>query len=184
MFKRLMRTWLSLAVSLAIALCAAAMPAAAEFDTDRWISFLLICNEGMNNNKGNAGNTLMVISMEPATGEIRLMELTWDTFIDYEGYDVPQKLDMPYRNNGPEETMRVLNANFGLGLELYISLNYLNFASLVDTYGGVVVNVTRPERNALNQLVSAKKEQLLNQEGVGLLTQTVVEMLAEEYYLP
>ena len=69
-----------------------------------WVDFFLICNEGMKNDGGNAGNTLMIVSMSPSTGMIKLMPFTWDTFIRYRGYDVPQKIDMPFRNNGPEET--------------------------------------------------------------------------------
>ena len=154
----------------------------AEAQSD-WITFLLICNEGMNNDKGNAGNTLMVVSMNPGEGKIRLMMFTWDTFVDYEGYDVPQKLDMPYRNNGPEEAMKVFNANFGLDIQHYLSLNYLNLAGLIDEYGGVNVDITRAERNALNGMVASKKIRLQQEVATGSLSQFVVDMLAKEYYL-
>ncbi len=152
-------------------------------DLPDWVTFLLICNEGMNNDKGNAGNTLMVVSMNPHRGKIRLMMFSWDTFIDYEGYDVPQKLDMPYRNNGAEEAMKILNQNFGLDIRYYMSLNYLNLASLINEYGGITVDITRAERNALNGMVASKKTQLQREAGKGLLSQAVIEMLAEEYYL-
>ena len=148
-----------------------------------WVNFLLLCNEGMNNSGGNAGNTMMVVAMNPSTGKIRLMMFTWDTFIDYEGYDLPQRIDMPYRNNGPEETMKVFNDNFGLDIKLFMSLNYLNLASLIDNYGGVTVDISRAERNALNSMVASKKENIQAQADMGLLSQMVVEMLAQDYYL-
>ena len=148
-----------------------------------WVDFLLICNEGMNNDKGNAGNTLMVVSMNPVEGKIRLLMFTWDTFVDYKGYDVPQKLDMPYRNNGPEEAMKVFNDNFGTNIEYYMSLNYLNLAELIDDYGGVNVDISRAERNALNGMVASKKNQLLAKVGAGLLTQALIDSLANDYYL-
>ena len=151
-------------------------------DSD-WVTFLLICNEGMNNEKGNAGNTLMVAGMNPVKGQIRLMMFTWDTFVDMEGYEVPQKLDMPYRNNGPEEAMKVFNANFGLNINHYLSLNYLNMASLIDEYGGISVEITRAERNALNGMVGSKKIRLQEEVAAGQLSQTVIDMLAQEYYL-
>ena len=166
-------------------LCFMPMIAAAEnsIETQGWVDFLLICNEGMNNDKGNAGNTLMIVSMNPEKGKIRLLMFTWDTFIDYEGYDVPQRLDMPYRNNGPEEAMKVFNANFGMNIEYYMSLNYLNLAEMIDDFGGIEVDVSRAERNALNGMVASKKNQLLAMVGTGLLTQAIVDMLAQEYYL-
>ena len=152
-------------------------------EDSNWVSFLLICNEGMNNDKGNAGNTLMVAAMEPVQGKIHLMMFVWDTFINYEGYDVPQKLDMPYRNNGPEEAVKVFNDNFGLNINHYLSLNYLNLASLIDEYGGVNVDVTRAERNALNGMVGSKKIRLQEEVASGELSQTVIDLLAQEYYL-
>ncbi len=173
-------------MALLLAVCLLPVMALAEessLEDNDWINFLLICNEGMNNDKGNAGNTLMVVAMNQATGQIHLMPFTWDTFVDYEGYDVPQKLDMPYRNNGPEEAMKVFNDNFDVGIERYMSLNYLNLASLIDAYNGVTVDISRAERNALNGMVGSKKNQLQAQVGTGLLSQAVVDMLAQQYYL-
>ncbi len=174
-------------IALLLILCLLPILATAETaetvaDSD-WVTFLLICNEGMNNDKGNAGNTLMVAGMNPTKGQIRLMMFTWDTFIDYEGYDVPQKLDMPYRNNGPEEAMKVFNYNFGLNINHYLSLNYLNMASLIDEYGGITTDVTPAERDALNGMVGSKKIRLQEEVAAGQLSQTVIDMLAQEYYL-
>ncbi len=152
-------------------------------DERGWVDFILVCNEGMNNSGGNAGNTMMVVSMNPETGKIRLLMMEWDTFIDYPGYDLPQKIDMPYRNNGPEETVKVFNANFGMNIELFMSLNYLNLASMIDEYGGVTVDVSMAERNALNAMVASKKEAILSQVDLGLLSQMFVDNLAEENYL-
>ena len=154
----------------------------AEAEED-WVTFLLVCNEGMKNDGGNVGNTMMVVSLKPTDGRIKLMMLTWDTFINYAGYDLPQLIDQPYRNNGPEETMKVFNDNFGTDIDNYMSLNYLNLASLIDEYGGVDLNISRAERNALNSMVASKKETLQAQADSGLLNQLVVEMLAQEYYL-
>lgn len=182
---RTMKTLIPRLLALVLSLCLLPVFALAEdtgSDSD-WVNFLLICNEGMNNDKGNAGNTMMLVAMNPEIGKIRLIMFTWDTFIDYEGYDVPQKLDMPYRNNGPEECMKVFNANFGTNIEYYMSLNYLNLANLIDEYGGVNVDISRAERNALNGMVASKKASLQAQVGSGFLSQAIVEMLAQEYYL-
>ncbi len=154
-----------------------------ETDERGWVDFALVCNEGMNNAGGDVGNTLMIVSLNPQTGMIRLMPFTWDTFVQYRGYDVLQRLDVPYRNNGPEETMKVFNDNFNMDIKLYMSLNYLNLASLIDAYGGVNVDVSRAERNALNGMVASKKETIQAQADSGLLSQIVLEELADTYYL-
>ena len=172
-------------LALAAALCLL-LPAASfaeDTEKDEWLNFLLLCNEGMNNDKGNAGNTVMVVAMNPGDGRIRLLGFTWDTFIEYEGYDVPQRLDMPFRNGGVEEVVNVFDANFNMDIHLFMSLNYLNLASMIDEYGGVNVDITRAERNALNGMVASKKIRLQDEVKGGLLTQAVIDMLASDYYL-
>ena len=180
----LKKSFIALLLTFVLALCPFMGSASAEqSEGGEWINFLLICNEGMNNSQGNAGNTLMVVAMQPETGKIKLLMFTWDTFVDYEGYDVPQKLDMPYRNNGPEEAMKVFNDNFGTDITLFMSLNYLNLASLIDNYGGVDVDISRAERNALNGMVGSKTNQLQAQAENGTMSQQTLDMLSKEYYL-
>ena len=148
-----------------------------------WITFFLICNEGMSDRGGNSGNTMMVLSMNRNTGVIRIVPFAWDTFMEFEGYDAPQRIDQAYRNDGPEETVKVFNENMGTDIQLFMSLNFLNLATLINDYGGVTVDVTRAERNALNNMVSSKKEDILNSEDASLLSEIAAEMLADEYYL-
>lgn len=163
--------------------CGASAETIPEANGRGWVDFILVCNEGMSNTGGNVGNTMMVVSMNPQTGKIRLLMFTWDTFIRYRGYDVPQKLDMPYRNNGPEETMKVFNDNFNMDINLFMSLNYLNLASLIDAYGGVDIEISRAERNSLNEMVASKVETIQQQAGSGMLSQILLEGLTDEYYL-
>ena len=180
-YRKLLAAVLSLTIAFSLPLTAGAREASSD-DAD-WVNFFLMCNEGMSNSGGNSGNTMMVIAMNQKTGTIRMMMPTWDTFVNYEGYDYPQRLDMAYRNRGPEESMKVFTENFDIGVDMFMSLNFLNLASLIDSYGGVNVEVTRAERNALNGLVSTKKEDIQAMRDSNLLDQVLVELLANEYYL-
>lgn len=162
----------------------AAADLADELYTDSdWVTFLLVCNEGMNNTGSNVDNTQMCIAMNPTTGKIRLMSLTWDTFIKYDGYDIPQVINMAYRNNGPEEVVKVFDSNFDMSIDRFMSLNFLNLAYLIDDYGGVKVDITRAERNALNGLVASKKRDLQKMAGDNLLSQYAMDLLEKEYHL-
>ena len=135
--KLLKRTCLLLVLVLTVGLFP--LPTLAESESGEqkngdWVNFLLMCNEGMNNSGGNAGNTMMIVAMDPVRGHIRLMMLTWDTFVHYQGYDVLQRMDMPYRKGGPEETLKVFKDNFHIDVDLFMSLNYLNLATMIDRF--------------------------------------------------
>ena len=171
------------ALVLALSLCLLSAAFAEGAETNDRVCFLLMCNEGMSNDGDNVQNTMMVVSFDPQTGKIRLLMLTWDTFINLEGYDIPQLLDQPYRVNGPEGTLKAVNDNFNQNIERFLSINYLNLANLIDTYGGVEVDITRAERNALNGMVSSKKNSIQRMAEMGIIEQILVEALVREYYL-
>ncbi len=127
-----------------------------EAPTGEWVDFVLICNEGMLNTGGDVGNTIMIVSMNPETMTIKLLSILWNVFIDYPGYETMQLLERPFRVNGPDEVVRLLNLNFNQHFESYLSINFMNLAGLIDDFGGVKVDVTRGERNALNGMVASK----------------------------
>ncbi len=154
-----------------------------ESDTSDWVTFLLICNEGMLNNGGNVGNTVMLFSMSPSLGAVKKISFLWDTFVDYPGYETPQLLDQPFRVGGPEETLKIFNENFGQEITSYLSINFLNLAAVIDTYGGVTLDVSREERNALNGMVASKAESALTALMNLGADETAFNSILEQYYL-
>ncbi|NLG24175.1 MAG: hypothetical protein GX558_02390 [Clostridiales bacterium] len=169
----------------ALLLCLAlAGAASAEGGGDgEWVTFLLLCNEGMLNDGGDVGNTLMVVSMNAAEGSIRQLMFTWDSFINYPGFEMPQLLDKPFRVGGPEETLKLFNQNFGQSIDSYLSINFMNLASLIDSFGGVTLDVTRAERNALNGMVASKKQSALIALKSFMLDETLYNALFDSFYL-
>ena len=55
--------------------------------------------------------------------------------------------------------------------------------TLVDDYGGINVDITRAERNALNGMVASKKRDLQSKAGENMVSQHVLDMMEEEYHL-
>lgn len=171
-------------MALLMVLCLLMTGAAfAEDEKNGRISFLLLCNEGMRNDGDNVQSTIMAVSFDPELGTTKLLMFTWDTFIQMEGYDIPQIIDQPYRVTGPEGTLKAFNENFDQDIDRFLSINYLNLANLIDDYGGVEVNITRAERNALNGMVASKKENIEEMAEIGMISQMVAEQLVKDYYL-
>lgn len=171
------------AILICVLVLSLVCPALAEGNEDDWFTFFLMCNEGMNNDGGNVGNTMMIVSANPGDGRIKLLMFTWDSFIDYPGYDLPQLIDQPFRVAGPEETMKVFNDNFDLDIQSYLSVNYLNLASLIDAYGGVNVDITRAERNAINGMVSEKANLLQTKYSGSILATLALDIAVDKVYL-
>lgn len=177
-------------ISLLLALCFSLLPLlsvtaeeSGAYELPEWVTFFLMCNEGMHNDGDNVGNTMMAVAMSPTYGRINLAIMTWDTFVRYSGYDMPQLLDQPFRVAGPEESMRVFNENFSMDIDRFLSVNYLALANMIDEFGGVTVPVSRAERNALNGMVASKANQVLKAYENNLMAGIGLEILTNEYYL-
>lgn len=171
------------ATLIALLLILTAGAGSAETEPAEWFTFLLLCNEGMLNTGGNVGNTIMVFSVNPKAGIVKQLSFLWDTFIDYPGFETPQLLDQPFRVGGPEETLALFNRNFGQEIESFLSINFLNLSMLIDDFGGVTLNITRAERNALNGMVGSKVAGATSaMENLGL-DESAYNKILDAYYL-
>lgn len=166
----------------ALAACGAAEEAPAPEQED-WHTFVLICNEGNNNAIGDVGNTIMIFSVNPSQGVIKQVTLLWDIFITDEAYEEQQPLDQPFRDYGADKVLEVINENFRQDIRYVCSINYMNLAMLIDYYGGVYIDLSRADRNAINGLLGDKVAHMENElADLGLDASQFLE-LTTQYYL-
>jgi LCP family protein required for cell wall assembly len=88
-------------------------------------------------------DTVMVVSIDPATKSAVMISLPRDLWIQIPGY-YPQRINVAHAVGGPELAMRTVTANFGLPVNNYARIDFRGFEQVVDTLGGVFVDVERP----------------------------------------
>jgi len=170
-----------LMLALIPAFCAQAE--SADGGDAEWFTFFLMCNEGNINERGDVGNTIMVFSVNPVEGRIKQAIIRWDVFYEDPDTSELQLFDQPFREGGVEKAMETFNRLFDQNISSYLSINYLNLAYLLDEYGGVYVDLSRAERNAINGLLDDKVHHLETQMMDLGLDATSFQELVEAYYL-
>lgn len=100
-------------------------------------------------------DSIMIVSIHNTTGEVRLVSVYRDTLLgicDATG-DITSyfKVNSAYSNGGPEAAINTLNMNLDLDITDYVTVNFAGVAEIIDTLGGIKVNLTDDELAQLNR---------------------------------
>ena len=116
-----------------------------------WLNILLLGTDARGNTKYLRTDTMIVLSVNTKTSEIKLASVMRDIWVQIPGYG-GQKLNAACVYGGPELTIRIINEYFGLNIEKYALVNMQCLVEVVDALGGVELDVTADESKAIRQL--------------------------------
>lgn len=133
-------------------LCACAL-ADEEHKTeeDAWWNILLLGTDNRYD-EGNYGRTdsMIILSINKETQQAKLTSLMRDTWVSIPGHS-KAKLNAACVYGGPDLTMQTINECFGTNITQYALINITGLADVIDTLGGITLDVTEAERKALNK---------------------------------
>ena len=99
--------------------------------------------------KGSRSDSIMIASINLDTGEIKLVSVYRDTFLNI-GDDYYIKCNAAYSNGGGEQAVTMLNANLDLDIQDFIAIGYEGLKGVVDGLGGVYLDVDEQELKHIN----------------------------------
>lgn len=111
------------------------------------INFLLIGLDASNSNS----DAIIIASLNKNTKKIHLSSVFRDsyTYINTPSGAKYAKINACYANGGPEKLIETLQNNFKIKIDYYVSVNFDSFSSIVDTLGGIKLNVQEYEAAAV-----------------------------------
>lgn len=99
--------------------------------------------------KGNRSDTIMIASINQETGDIKLMSVYRDTYLNL-GNDTYNKCNAAYAKGGPEQAINMLNMNLDLNIEDYVTVGFTGLMETIDAIGGIEVDIQEKEIRHLN----------------------------------
>lgn len=117
-----------------------------------WWNILLLGCDSYTKNDYQRTDSMIIVSVNQDTREVKLTSLLRDTWITVPGTEKSRrKLTELCAVGGPEMTMRAINQSFGMNITDYALISMEGIAEIIDLIGGVDLDVTEAERKALNQ---------------------------------
>jgi len=97
-------------------------------------------------------DSIMILTIDPINNNIKLSSLMRDSKVSIKGYD-ENKLGHAYSYGGPELALHTINDNFRLNIRHFATINYGGLVKVIDSIGGVNVNIKPDELEMVNKYI-------------------------------
>ena len=116
---------------------------------DGVVNILLIGNDSRENGADGRSDAMILLSISSKTKKIYLTSLLRDMYVEIPGHD-DNRLNAAYSFGGAELLMETVEKNFDIPVNRYMLVNFEGFANLVDTVGGIELDLTSEEIEYVN----------------------------------
>ncbi len=99
-------------------------------------------------------DSIILVHIDYEEETVKMCSIYRDCLAHIDGYDYT-KITHAHWYGGPDLALETINENYDLDLEAYMTLNFINFADLVDEIGGVEMEITEEEVSHLSDIDGA-----------------------------
>ena len=116
---------------------------------DNIINILLIgCDEGEGSKYYPRADSVIVLSINKLNSNIKLVSLSRATYVSIPGH-ANARLNAAHAYGGAKLLVDTVETNYKIRIDHYVSIDFKGFIKAIDTLGGVDIELTEAEVNAL-----------------------------------
>lgn len=94
--------------------------------------------------KGNRSDTMMIASLNKATGEVKLVSVYRDTLLELDDGSY-NKANAAYAFGGPEGAISMINRSMDMDISKYVAVSFNALVDVIDALGGLDITLTDAE---------------------------------------
>ncbi|MDO5556391.1 MAG: LCP family protein [Clostridia bacterium] len=118
---------------------------------DSIINILLIGTDSENGyDKEQHSDVIMILSVNQSKKTIKLISIPRDTAVDIPDYK-RFKLNKSYSFGQEQLLIQLINSNFDLNLEEYVTIDFSGMIDVINRLGGIEMDITYEEMNYINK---------------------------------
>jgi LCP family protein required for cell wall assembly len=101
---------------------------------------------GIDAEEGQVGrsDSIMIATIDPIHNKVKITSIMRDSYVNIPDHGM-DKINHAYAFGGPALAIRTLNENFGLNIENFVSVNFSSLPQIIDTLGGITIDITDEE---------------------------------------
>ena len=108
-----------------------------------------------NVHKGTNTDVIMLCNINRDTGEIKLVSVFRDTYLNTSSGGTYNKINSAYANGGAEQALAALNRNLDLNIEDYVTFNWKSVADGINMLGGIDgIDISKAEFRYINSFIT------------------------------
>lgn len=107
---------------------------------------------------GALSDVEMICSIDRKTGEMKLVSVFRDTYLEIDGDGTYHKINEAYFKGGHEQAVDALERNLDLKIDDYVTFNWKAVADAINILGGIDIEITDSEFKYINGFITATVE--------------------------
>ena len=126
-------------------------------------SVLVIGTDGRSAEEQGRSDSMILFSLNRRTNQINMTSFMRDCYVEIQGYGW-DKLNSAYSYGGAELLMDTIEHNFGVKIDDYVTVNFMSFTDIVDSVGGIDIEVTDEEAQEINVILQSEVNELMGDD--------------------
>ncbi len=110
-------------------------------------------------NAGSRSDAMMIVSFDMKHKKVKAISLMRDSLVEIPDYG-KKKINSAFSLGGVELAINTINHNFDMNITDYVVINFNQMASIVDTLGGVEVDISEAERRNANKYIKEMADEI------------------------
>lgn len=115
--------------------------------------------------KGNRSDCIIIVSINESTKEVKLLSIYRDTYLELTGMSL-DKVTHAYSYGGPTLALSTLNTNLDLNIAEFVTVNFNDVKEIIDSIGGVEINITSEEVSHIQGINSSGTYNLTGEQAL------------------
>ncbi|MEQ8156970.1 MAG: LCP family protein [Clostridiaceae bacterium] len=91
-------------------------------------------------NETGRSDSIMILSIDRKHNKLKLLSIMRDTYVNIEGHDMT-KINHAYAYGGENLSIKTLNQNFNLNIKDFVTIDFQEMKSIVNSLGGVEIEI-------------------------------------------
>lgn len=118
------------------------------------IAVLGVDSRNMDDDSESRSDAMVIVSINRKTDEVKMFSVFRDTMLDLGEDHGLDKITHAYAYGGAELSLYALNHNIDLNIKKAVVINWKTVAEIIDTIGGIEIDVQESEIDEINKYVS------------------------------
>ena len=119
---------------------------------DNYDNIAILGTDARANSENSRSDAIIVASINKETNEVKLFSVFRDTLLDV-GEQGLDKVTHAYFYGGAQQSLYALNKNLDLNIDKVVVINWKTVADMIDSVGGITINVKESELDELNKYI-------------------------------
>ncbi|MBE6821012.1 MAG: LytR family transcriptional regulator [Ruminococcaceae bacterium] len=121
-----------------------------QLKTSPFVTNILLLGVDGNAESSSRSDSMILVSVDFAHAKIKLTSFLRDSWVEIPSKGKKAKLNAACSYGGPQLVCDTIEYNFGVDIDHFVMVDFDMFTQIIDSLGGVEVEVTKKEANFIN----------------------------------